>query len=89
MPPQEAMQFGKALKQILQAIVNADLAHSPVKLIKVDITDGFYRIWLNLHDIPKLACSIPTLYGEEPLLALPLVLPMGWTELPPYFCAAT
>jgi hypothetical protein len=87
--PREAMQFGKALDRILQSIVDANPAHGPVKLIKVDIADGFYRIWLNLHDIPKLAVSIPTLHGDEPLLALPLVLPMGWTESPPYFCAAT
>jgi hypothetical protein len=60
-----------------------------VQLIKVDIADGFYCIWLNVHDIPKLGVVIPNLYGDEPLLAPPLVLPMGWTESPPYFCAAT
>ena len=27
--------------------------------------------------------------GETPLVAFPLVLPMGWTESPPYFCVAT
>jgi hypothetical protein len=69
--------------------VDANPEHGPVHLIKVNIAHGFYCIWLNVHDIPKLAVAIPTLYGEEPLLALPLVLPMGWTESPPYFCAAT
>jgi hypothetical protein len=68
------MQFGKALERILQAIVDANPTHGPLQLIKVDIADGFYCIWLNVHDIPKLAVAIPTLYGEEPLLALPLVL---------------
>jgi hypothetical protein len=87
--PKEAMQFGKALERILAQIVAANPAHGPVQLIKVDIADGFYRVWLNLADIPKLAVSIPSLKGEEPLLAFPLVLPMGWTESPPYFCAAT
>jgi hypothetical protein len=87
--PKEAMQFGKALERILAQIVAANPAHGPVQLIKVDIADGFYRVWLNLSDIPKLAVSIPSLKGEEPLLAFPLVLPMGWTESPPYFCAAT
>jgi hypothetical protein len=85
MAPREAMQFGKALKRILQATVDANPKHGPVQLIKVDLGDGLYRIWLNIHTIPKLAVAIPTLYGEEPLLALPLVLPMGWTVLPPYF----
>ena len=27
--------------------------------------------------------------GETPLIALPLVLPMGWTESPPAFCTVT
>jgi hypothetical protein len=89
MAPREAMQFGKALQRILQTIVDANPDHGPVNLIKVDISDGFYRIWLNLHDIPKLAVSLPPLLGEEPLLALPLLLPMGWTESLPNFCTAT
>jgi hypothetical protein len=87
--PPEAMQFGKALERILRTIVEANPRFGPVQLIKVDIADGFYRIWLNLQDIPKMAVAIPQLAGEEPLLALPLVLPMGWTESPPYFCVAT
>jgi hypothetical protein len=89
MAPRDAMQFGKALQRILQSLVDANPNYGPVYLIKVDIADGFYRIWLNTRDIPKLACSLPVQLGEEPLLALPLVLPMGWTESPPYFCAAT
>jgi hypothetical protein len=80
---------GKALERILQALVDANPIHGPVHLLKVDIADGFARIWLNIGDIPKLACSLPAGIGDEPLLALPLVLPMGWTESPPYFCAAT
>jgi hypothetical protein len=27
--------------------------------------------------------------GEDPLSALPLLLPMGWTESPPYCCVLT
>jgi hypothetical protein len=80
------MQFGKALKRVLQHIMEADPRFGPVHLIKVDIANGFYRLWVNLHDIPKLAVAIPALDGKEALLALPLVLPMGWTESPPYFC---
>jgi hypothetical protein len=83
------MQFGKALEQILQAIVNADPVFGPVQMIKVDITDSFYRVWLNVHDIPRLAVALTALHGGEPLLAPPLVLPMGWTESPPYFCTDT
>jgi hypothetical protein len=85
----EAMQFGKALKRMLAQIVAANPVHGPVQLIKVNIADGFYRVWLNLANTPKLAASISSLKGKEPLLASPLVLPMGWTQLPPCSRAAT
>jgi hypothetical protein len=78
MAPRDAMQFGKALERILQAIVNANPDHGPVHLIKVDIADGFCRIWVNVNDVTKLAVALPPLGDTEPLVALPLVLPMGW-----------
>jgi hypothetical protein len=87
--PREAMQFGKALERILRTIVEAHPQHGPVYLLKIDIADGFYRIWLNEHDILSLAVSLPPLHGDTLLVALPLVLPMGWTESPPYFTTAT
>ena len=87
--PREAMQFGKALERVLRKIVEADPMHGPTYLLKIDIADGFYRIWLNEDDIPTLAVSLPPLHGDTLLLALPLVLPMGWTESPPYFTTAT
>jgi hypothetical protein len=87
--PREAMQFGKALERIIRNIVEANPAHGPVYLIKVNIADGFYRIWLNENDIMSLAVSLPPLHGDTLLVALPLVLPMGWTESPPYFTTAT
>jgi hypothetical protein len=87
--PDEAMQFGKALERVMHDIVSANPLYGPVHLMKVDIADGFYRIMVRSRDIVKLAVSIPTLAGEEPLVALPLVLPMGWTQSPPWFCAAT
>ena len=66
----------------------ADPAHGPVQLIKLDIGDGFYRIAVNIDDIPKLGVVFPTLPGQEPLIAFPLVLPMGWTNSPPIFSTA-
>ena len=54
-------------------------------MIKVDISDGFYRINLRPADVPKLGVVFPTKPGAEPLVAFPLVLPMGWTHSPPFF----
>jgi hypothetical protein len=83
------MQFGRTLERILQAILHADPCFGPIYLIKADIADGFYRVWVNTSDIPKLGVIFPTLPDTEPLVAFPLVLPMGWMESPPYFCTTT
>ena len=87
--PLEAMQFGHALDRILRHILLANPALGPVHLLKLDISDGFYRVGLRPEDIPKLGVVFPTKPGEDPLVALPLVLPMGWKNSPPIFCAAT
>ena len=85
----EAMQFGHALDRLLRQILLADPSSGPVKIIKVDISDGFYRLCLSPTDIPKLAVVFPTLPGQQRLVALPLVLPMGWKNSPPIFSTAT
>ena len=80
--PPEAMQFGKALQRVLSKIVHADPHYGPVLLGKIDIADGFYRIGIQSRDIPRLGVILPS-DGAEPLVALPLALPMGWVESPP------
>lgn len=89
MAPSEAMQFGKALERILHKIQHADLRHGPVYLCKIDIADGFYRIDLEAATAPSLAVILPHSHDEQPLVAIPLSLPMGWVESAPYFCSAT
>ena len=87
--PKEAMQFGHALDRILREILLADPKLGPIYLSKLDISDGFYRINLAIDDIPKLGVVFLVKDGEEPLVAFPLVLPMGWANSPPIFSAAT
>jgi len=87
--PHEAMQFGHTLERLLTQVVRANPKFGPVHFFKLDVADGFYRVWLRAEDVPILAVSIPALPGEPPLLALPLALPMGWTQSPPAFCAVT
>lgn len=86
--PSKAMQFGKALQRLLAKLVYANPSYGPVWLGKIVIADGFDRIMLQASDIPRLGVILPTSSGE-PLVALPLSLPMGWVESPPYFTAAT
>ena len=87
--PRESMQFGRALKRVLRTIVRADPKYGPVYLSKIDIADGFYRVWLQAMDILKLGVTLPSTPGHPPLVAFPLVLPMGWVESPPYFAVLT
>ena len=57
--------------------------------MKVDLSDGFYRIGVSPYDVPKLGVVFPTLPGQEPVVVLPLVLPMGWENSPLIFSTAT
>jgi hypothetical protein len=82
------MQFGRALLRILQNIARSDPRLGPVFLSKIDISDGFYRIAIPSEDFPKLAVMFPKAPGEEQLIGLPLVLPMGWKQSPPLFTVA-
>ena len=89
MVPPEAMQFGRALERVLYAVHHANPHHGPVYIAKTDLADGFYRVPLSTSGIPKLGVILPRFPNEEQLVAFPLVLPMGWVESPPAFCAAT
>ena len=73
----DVMQFGHALEQILCKILLANPMLGPVHLMKLDISDGFYCIAVNINNIPKLVVIFPTEPGKFPLVAFLLVLPMG------------
>ncbi len=87
--PPDAMQFGRTLRRLLQQLHYAPPQHGPVYMLKTDVADGYYRVWLRSPDVPLLAVAFPSLPGEEQLVAFQRVLPMGWTESAPYFCIAT
>ena len=83
------MQFGHALEHILREILLANPVHGPTHLIKINISDEFYQISLNIDNIPKLGVVFPTLPGDEQLVVFPLVLPMGRSNSLPIFSTAT
>ena len=87
--PVESMQFGHALERIIREILLADPALGPVKMIKVDLSDGFYRLHLVPCDAPKLGLAFPKIPGLPDLVAVPLVLTMGWKNSPPAFSTVT
>ena len=85
----DSMEFGHALQRILQRMYDADPRHGPIYMMKVDIEDGFYRMGLAPEDVPSLGGCLPPGTDGKTLVAFPLVLPMGWVESPPQFCAVT
>ena len=87
--PVKAMQFGHALDRYLREILLANPKLGPIYMLKLDISNGFYRIDVNIDDVPKLGVVFPTPPGVKPPVAFPLVLPMGWKNSPPAFCVAT
>jgi hypothetical protein len=87
--PYEAMQFGPALSRLLQRVVYANPHYGPVFLAKLDLADGYYRIPLAPHAAQLLAVVLPPDQDTDNLIGVPLSLPMGWAQSPPYFCAFT
>jgi len=89
--PLQAMQFGTALPRLLERLVYCNRTHGPPVLAKIDLADGYYRVPLSPAAALALAVLIPTdlPHDPTPLVALPLTLPMGWAQSPPYFCAFT
>jgi hypothetical protein len=69
--PDNAMRLGHALECIITQIVKAHQRFGPVEFFKIDIADGFYRMWMQPENIPKLGVAIATLEGEKPMVAFP------------------
>ena len=78
-----AIQYGLALDRLLREIVYADPALGYIYLLKAGVSDGFYRIGLRPEDAPKLVLIFHSGADEEPMVAIFLMLPMGWNPPPP------
>ena len=48
---------------MLTKIQHANPHFGPVYISNIDIADGFYCVWVNADDIPKLAMLFPTEQG--------------------------
>lgn len=57
--PKESMQFGRTLDRLLHTILTAEPSHGPVYLMKHDVADGFYRLFLQPHACLALAMVVP------------------------------
>jgi hypothetical protein len=54
-------------------------------MAKIDLADGYYRVPLSPEAALQLAVCLPPDGDGEPLLGIPLSLPMGWSLSPPTF----
>ena len=87
--PHEATQFSRALPRLLRKFHETNPWFGPVYLSTIDIADGFYQIGLQPNNAIRLGVLFPSRFGKRQLIAVPLVVLMGWKELPPVFCTAT
>ena len=75
--PAKAMQFGRTLRRLLYHIHHANSNFGPIFMSKVDLSDGFYWLWLRPEDIHHLAVLFPTQKNEPSLIGIPMTNPMG------------
>lgn len=79
--PTHSMQFGCTFQCLLQHLVYAYPTFGPPLLMKVNLTDGYYRAPLSPEAALELAVVLPLDANRENLIGLPCS--------PPYFCAFT
>ena len=58
-------------------------------MAKWDIKDSFWRLNCALGEEWNFSYVLPQAEGEQVRLVVLIYLQMGWTESPPYFCAAS
>ena len=80
-------QLGHVLPRLIAAMAEAD-QNTPLFLAKWDIKDGFWRLMTERGSEFNFAYVLPQEEGKPPKIVIPTPLPMGWTESPPFFCAA-
>ena len=58
-------------------------------MMKVDLTDGFWRVMAKEGEEWNFAYVLPNHPGKPVEIVVPAALQMGWALSPPFFCAAS
>ena len=86
-------ELGNALQRILARLADAKQQNRKLWFAKLDIKDGFWRMIVSDDDAWNFCYAIPPADPATDLDSINIVVPnslqMGWTESPPFFCAAT
>jgi hypothetical protein len=88
---QEAMfELGNVIPRIIWTMALSKDTTTPFMFSKVDLKDGYWRMAVNEADAWNFAYVLPGAGPHIPIrLVIPDALQMGWSESPPFFCAAT
>jgi hypothetical protein len=88
---QESMyELGNVIPRIIWAMALSKDKTTPFMFTKVDLKDGYWRMAVNADDAWNFAYVLPGAGPDDPIqLVIPDALQMGWSESPPFFCAAT
>ena len=89
--PQHSMyELGNVIPRIIWNMAKAPNTGVPILFSKIDLKDGYWRMVVNEADTWNFAYVLPSLNpGDDIELVIPDALQMGWSESPPFFCAAT
>jgi hypothetical protein len=90
---EECIQFGHALWGILWHLNSTNPHLGPLYLSKIDIADGFYRVWVRASNVPNLRVLFssqdePAVLAPAPVLApTPVLAPAVDADVTPNFAA--
>ena len=83
--PEEAIsQIGSVLPRIIEALARVDASDGPVSMMKVDLTDGFWRVMAKEGEEWNFAYVLPNHPGKPVEIVVPAALQMGWALSPPF-----
>jgi hypothetical protein len=87
-PSQSVKEIRKVLPRLLQYMHDTPPGLH-ILFSKLDISDGLWRLIVQLANSFNFAYVLPQPNGEPIRIVVPSALQMGWVESPPLFCTVT
>eukprot|EP00978_Attheya_sp_CCMP212_P010911 scaffold26571_cov52-Attheya_sp.AAC.3 len=88
-PEEPGNELGKVLLQIFDFSMLEVPAGETIQFAKIDLSDGFWRMVVELEDTWNFVYVLPDPPGSPIRLVVPHALQMGWMQSPSFFCFAT
>jgi hypothetical protein len=87
-PTAPVHEIGKVLPRLFHFMASTP-ADQEIRLAKVDLSDGFWRLLVDPKQKWNFCYVMPDPAGARVWIVVPSALQMGWAESPAYFCTAT